>query len=735
MTPEEGYSGIKPNLAMVEQFGRRCWVLDQDGNRDKLQAKASKFIFTGIASGTKGYRYYSPASQKILTSRNVVFSLEEPQRDTRGGDDEVALNQPLLLEGENAAEEDKLTTTDHYDTAPMTPAKPTIKIVTPLAPSKPRTATVTPKGPVKVQPPQVLRAKSERLASKRPVDYKALNAGKAPKSTPGSASKKAWAFVAESTPEPVEPQSVEEAMAQPEWPKWKEAMDKEIGQHEKLGTYRRVELPEGRKPITCKWVFRIKRNAEGKITQFKARLVARGYAQIPGIDYDETFSPVMRTETLRLLCAIATHLGLKIHVVDAVGAYLNGTLEEEIYMTQPPGYDDLSSKFLLLILSIYGLKQAGRTWNTKLNADFIDLGFKRLSSDQCVYFRQSDDKIEIIAVHVDDMALFTTDDTAMDILKKQLASKFEISDLGPIKQMVGYEFTRDESRRLMKVSQTQYISRVLEKFGMADSTPVKTPLDANVKLEKTPEGESHDIPAYRHAIGSLMYAATGTRPDIAFAVQHLSQFSSNPSPAHWTAIKRVLCYLNGTKNLGIIYGLDDNFDPTGYADADWGSNPIDRKSISGYTYLVAGGPVSWRSKKQPTIALSTMEAEYQAASLATREAAWLRHLYEEIGSPSPNPTTLNLDNRSAIDFAKNSGFHARSKHIDIQHHFVREKIVSNEIVVFHCPSAENIADIFTKPLPAPAHEYLVSKLNMDTEFRGSVGNGNSASPVEDSVTE
>ena len=195
---------------------------------------------------------------------------------------------------------------------------------------------------------------------------------------------------------------------------------------------------------------------------------------------------------------------------------------------------------------------------------------------------------------------------------------------------------------------------------------------------------------------------------------------TDPSPAHWTAVKHVFQYLNGTKNLGIIYGRTQHFDPIGYTDADWGSNPIDRKSISGYTFLINGGPISWRSKKQPTIALSTMEAKYMAASLATREAIWLRQIYDELSSPIVDPTTIFIDNQSAIDFLKNFGFHARSKHIDIQHHFVREKVNSNEIKVLHCASADNLADIFTKPLSAPTHQYLVNMLNLDTQFRGSV---------------
>jgi hypothetical protein len=275
---------------------------------------------------------------------------------------------------------------------------------------------------------------------------------------------------------------------------------------------------------------------------------------------------------------------------------------------------------------------------------------------------------------------------------------------------------------MLKLSQSQYIKKILDKFRMADSHPVKMPLNLNTALTKTPEGIQHNIPEYKAAIGSLMYAAIGTKPEIAYAVQKLSQYTSNPSPEHWTAIKRVFRYLKGAQSSGIIYRTsDESTEPVGYSDADWGGNSDDRKSNSGHIFMLAGGPISWRSKKQPTVALSSMEAEYMAASLATREALWLRTLFAELGLPYSGPTTLYVDNRSAINFSKNSGFHARSKHIDIQHHFVREKIISNKITIIHCASEDNLADILTKALPMPKHQNLTTRLGMTLELQGSVG--------------
>ena len=342
-------------------------------------------------------------------------------------------------------------------------------------------------------------------------------------------------------------------------------------------------------------------------------------------------------------------------------------------------------------------------------------------SDQCVYIRHIRNNVIIIGVHIDDMLVLASDNEAMAEFKKEFGHKFDISDLGELKQIVGFEVQRDLTKGTINLTQTQYVGKILDRFGMTKSTPVKMPMDPHVKLTKTPEEEHHDIPEYAAAIGSLMYAAIGTRPDIAYAVQHLSQFTSNPSPAHWSAIKRVFRYLNGTRNYGITYGGGNSIpNLEGYSDADWGNDDLDRKSISGYIFLFGNAPISWASRKQRTVAVSTMEAEYMAASLATREAIWLRTLLTEIGLLQNKPTLLNIDNQSAIDFTKNQGSHSKSKHIDIQHHFVRERLGDNSIIIEHCASEDNLADVFTKALPRPAHERFTSRIGIDSELRGSV---------------
>jgi hypothetical protein len=408
--------------------------------------------------------------------------------------------------------------------------------------------------------------------------------------------------------------------------------------------------------------------------------------------------------------------------VDVKGAYLNGALKEEIYMKQPEGFSDGTTRVWRLHKTLYGLPQSGREWNITLDTQFKKIGFQRLLSDRCVYVRHDRTDIIIVAVHVDDMSIYASTPELITRTEDALESAFQITRLGDAKQLLGMEIHRDRKNGTITITQTNYVNKILDQHGMTSCNAVSSPMDPNVKLEKLPDTESHpEIKCvYQSMVGGLMYAAITTRPDIAYAVQTLSQFNINPGPAHLTAVKRVYRYLSGTKNLGITYSATsdpitmhaDFSEPKLYTDADWGNSLDDRKSISGYISTFAGGAVTWSSKKQATVALSTMEAEYIALSHAARENLWLRSLFTEFDLPPSIPMPIFVDNRGAIDFTFDAGYHARSKHIDIRHHFIRDIVASNEVSVHHCASEENLADIFTKPLPRLQHEEQVRKLGM-----------------------
>ena len=317
------------------------------------------------------------------------------------------------------------------------------------------------------------------------------------------------------------------------------------------------------------------------------------------------------------------------------------------------------------------------------------------------------------------MAIGTSTAELMKVVKTQLQSKFEMSDLGELKQIVGIEISRSKDGKTAFLSQKAYINKIVDKIGLANCNPVTTPLDHNSKLQKRKEDDApaHSVTEYQAAIGSLMYAAVGTRPDIAFTVRHLSQFSSDPSAAHFAAVKRVFRYLKGTSNYGILLGNISDEPLRGYSDSDWGSNLSDRRSTTGFIFTL-GGPITWSSKKQPTVALSSMEAEYMAVSHAAREALWLRTFLAELGHTPGGPTEINVDNQAALAFTHNEDKHTRSKHIDIRHHFIRDQVHAGTISTNYIPTDDNIADLFTKSLPTHRHHLLMERLGMTERWRG-----------------
>ncbi|GLB38104.1 putative reverse transcriptase (RNA-dependent DNA polymerase) [Lyophyllum shimeji] len=601
----------------------------------------------------------------------------------------------------------------------------------PQQPSSATTSETTTK-----TPPSRIPIRSTRLATLTPVNYRLLNnpAARGPREwqhhVPDTSLGDSGNLTIDEVPDFAflahdheEPTSVAEALASDVWRK---SMEAELDQLKRLGTFEVVDLPPDRAPIKSKWVWRVKRDGNGKFLKAKSRLVAKGFTQQPGVDYSETFAPVVRMDSLRLLLALAAAYKLKIHVVDIVGAYLNSTLQEEIYLAQPPGLGDGTKRVWRLLKTIYGLKQSGREWNKLLDSLFKSLGYVRLVSDQCIYIRGTGESTVVIAVHVDDMTILALTDKLMQQVKHEISQRFGITDLGEANQIVGLHITRKPNGDI-KLSQESYLSKIIQKMGLDNANPVHTPMDINVRLQKHDAEDPVNLQLrheYQVAIGMLMWAAIATRPHIAFAIQHLSQFSQHPAHEHFTAVKRVFRYLKGTIDIGLNYSgtaFDREKIFRVFSDADWGNSPDDRRSISGYVCVASGGPVTWSSKKQPTVALSSMEAEYMALCHATREIIWLRSLVNELGLLANQPTDLITDNQSAIKSTDNPVFHARSKHIDIRHHFVRERIISNEIQIYHCVSVDNKADILTKPLARPTHDAKMESLGMAPNLRGSVG--------------
>jgi len=400
--------------------------------------------------------------------------------------------------------------------------------------------------------------------------------------------------------------------------------------------------------------------------------------------------------------------------MDVITAFLLGKLDGEIFMMQPEGFErqGLKAKMVCRLLrSLYGLKQASRVWNMQLHEFRIKIGFRRSNADTCLYVNVG---ISIfIAIWVDDILIAGKDARNIAKVKKQLAGEFSMKDLGPIRHFLGMRVTRTDGN--ISIDQSTYIKDILARFGMEDSKPVSTPLATGTKLTKNDANSAKNEiqPLYQSIVGSLMYAMLCTKPDVAYTVQQLSQFASNPSSLHLQAAKRVLRYLQGTQESYLTYRRDNGGTGTiqSYSDADFAAGEY-RKSISGYIFILVGSPISWQAKKQSTIALSTAEAEYAALMHAAKEVIWLQNLLKDLGMTKYAPKVINVDNQGTIALAENPIHHARTKHLDVQLQFVRDSIENGIIELRYCPTDVMLADIMTKALTKEKHAAVCRMIGM-----------------------
>ena len=494
------------------------------------------------------------------------------------------------------------------------------------------------------------------------------------------------------------PTTYTQAISSPDAEKWRTAMEKEMHSIQESNTFTLTSLPEDRNVVGGKWVYTIKEDDSNK-SEYKARYVAKGYSQIKDVDYHETYAPTTKMTTIRTLMQLAAQYNLTVHQMDVKSAYLNAEIDCDIFVEQPEGYIVPGKEELVWKLnkSLYGLKQSGRNWNNLLNKELLGENFEQSKIDPCMFIKFNNDKMNIILVWVDDILNAASDLDSLNEVKAKLMLKFEMKDLGQISRFLGIDFKIKPDE--IRMSQHVYTEKLLEKYNMLDCKPRLTPCEQ--KLSFSEDADPFDPTTYREAIGSLIYLSTCTRPDITWIVNKLSQFNQNPTIQHWTAVKHVLRYLKGTTNFCLSFRkCKDGLNLTGYTDADWGSSE-DRRSTSGYCFsLNENGPtISWKSKKQPTVALSTCEAEYVAMTPAIQEAEYLLKLVNAMDRTTVlKEVTLNSDNQSAICVAKNPVTSQRIKHIDLKYHFIRDKINDGTIKMKYVPTDKNTADCFTKPL-------------------------------------
>jgi hypothetical protein len=506
--------------------------------------------------------------------------------------------------------------------------------------------------------------------------------------------------------EPYEPRSYREVRNSGNWSEWKPAMDDEVKSLQLNRTWilkKRSEL-NGKKVLRGKWVFKIKRGPDGLIQKYKARWVVRGFEQEQGSDYTDTFASVVKPMSYKAIFAIAAARDYEIHQIDVKTAFLYGNVQEDIYVEQPIGYEEPSAggddpvvMVCRLVKALYGLKQSPRIWYYTLTTFLQLLGFTPLNSDLSVYVKGD----TIIATYIDDLLIVSPKTSDILAVKTALSKQFSMTDLGECSYYLGMTIRRDRTNRLIYLGQRAYVEKVLKDHDLWSN--VKTaavPINPGTKLIPASSGyQASDTlrTRYQQAVRSLMYAMMGTRPDITFAVSVVSRFASNPDNTHWLAVQQIFRYLRGTINYELIYS--GNLSPlVGYTDSDWAGDTDTRRSTSGYVFNLGSGAIIWSSKRQPTISLSTCEAEYIGQTQATKAAVWLRKLLQELGHEQVQATVIFGDNQGAITLAKNPQFHGRSKHIDTQWHFVREKVADNTVELQWTETSRQVADGLTKPL-------------------------------------
>ena len=659
-TPYEAWSGVKPTVNHLKVFGCAAYAHISKEERRKLDSKAKKCILLGYGTDIKGYRLYSPQERKVFYSRDVVFD-----EDNCSG-----------LEKEQS-EEDKVDKLIEIDLSEQTP-EDTEEVANEDQERNESTEVED----------EVVPRRSNRET--RPPNYYGV-----------------WINTTQTEHCP-EPTTFEEASTSPEKEKWMEAMTKEMSSLKANNVYDLTELPKDRKPVGSKWVFKRKIKADGSVERYKARLVAQGFSQKAGQDYDETFCPVVRFESIRSIVAMAASNGMLLHQMDVTSAFLNGDLDEEVYMEQPEGFQVKGKEHLVCKLkrSLYGLKQAPRCWNMTLDHQLKKMGFVQTSSDPCLYINL-EGELFVIAVYVDDMVLATKNKKKLEEVKRALCAQFEVKDLGELHYILGVTVNQIYEKNSIWIGQPAYTASIIEKFGMENAKSVATPVSSGVKLVKaTEKDELIDAGLYQSAVGSLQYLSTMTRPDISYAVSNVAKFCSKPTKEHWTAVKRIIRYLKGTQNYGLLYKKADSSTCIGFSDSDWAGDADDRKSTSGYIFQVGGTAISWKSRKQSCVALSTAEAEYIALSQAAQEAIWLRQLNTDLQGESPPPTVVYEDNQAAICMSKNPESHGRSKHIEIKYHFIREQVTKKNIEVKYCQTENMVADMLTKGLGKERFEKL-----------------------------
>ena len=724
-TPFKRYYGFDARIELLKTFGCDAYVhkLKEKRIDAKLSTRAKPGVHLGLSEDRKGFIVYLTKENRYVTSIDVTFhedsfeqakdlatvtapsvihkeyvqedESESESSDSESEDSEVEDLEELLDDAQEQTsqreEEDNEEVTEHQNIEEVN-----------LCEEHAHEARNIPDG---FKSGSYEQEESEPRRSER-IRGKTYNFA-------------SHAISSEENKLPPEPKSYYEVIKGDNKEEWLNAMEEEIEALETHETWKVVRKPKNKNIAGTKWVFKVKTNANGDFERFKARLVVQGFTQKFLLDYFETFAPVAKHETTRTAIGIAFNKNFIVVKVDIKNAYLNATVEEEIYIRFPKGpffiEEKKKDKCLKLEKSLYGLKQAARNWYQTLSEWFLEIGYTRTKIDTCLFVKDD----SMIVVYVDDIIGAFKDKATEELFKRDLYAKFRVGTYEDLNWHLSVEIMTVGNQLHLK--QTSYIQKILKRFYMGACKRAESPTTGDKLCKRTNEevGLPEDYP-YRSLVGSLIYLVSMTRPDLAFAVHALSKYLNEPTMKHWIAGKRILRYLQGTKEKGLIFERCGAITLKAYSDANFAPTEDARRSTSGYVVFLNDTPIAWKAKLQATIALSTCEAELMALTEAAKEVIFLQQLIFELVEKDVRPTKIMVDNQSTIKMCENPSQHQRTKHIDVKYLYVRELIQEGKITLEYVDTNANVADVFTKPTVGSRFHELTKDLVTEIELLGGI---------------
>ena len=685
-TPFGMITGMKPDMSNIHLFGSVCYAFIE-GHKKKLDDRSKKGYFVGIDKDSPSSLVFYPETNTVMKHRRVKFTDQYEMSTISETSEKVENPRDTGLFYDNLFDDDKENQPNLQQPDPEQQHQQQQNQQQPLQQQQPAAAAANEgerRYPTRERNPPEFLADYVKSLGDIYLDYCYMMKV---------------------------PTTHKEAVADEHSDQWQSAMEQEIESLKDNNTFVATKLPSGTKVVGGRWVYTVKGDFNSEPV-YKARYVAKGYSQTPGVDYNDTFAPTPRMESLRVLLQFAVQNALQIHQMDVKSAYLHAPLEEEIYVNPPKGFgevDESGGKLVWKLLkSLYGLKQSGRNWHNHLRQFLFEKKFVQSDADPCIFIYKHSPDLVIMLVWVDDIVLVVNNNKAMGDIKKVLKKNFKMKDMGPLTFFLGIQFHQKENSLVM--NQSHYLSEILKKFKMDNCKPRKTPCETNAHAYDS--DEPFDSRTYREAVGSLVYAMTCTRPDLSYVVTKLSQNLASPTQGNWLMVCHVFRYIKGTLEYGLSFRRHNSLNLQGFSDSDWASCPEKRRSTSGYCFTLSeeGPAVSWKSRKQSTVALSTCEAEYVALSATCQESTHIARLLKSITGISFEPVTIHGDNTGSIFLAQNPVNHNRSKHIDVKFHHIRQQLERKKVCIQYIPSGDNLADPFTKPLPAAKWRNFLSMM-------------------------